>query len=442
MSDFADFDQAADPMPTPLAPTSGATAADPFGVAPTLAPYTKWYNIHERHSLAEFKAEGIILAVMAVVLVLHLFGASLNRTKAKKWIRANGPPLTAEFASVGFSGMPLGVAGKKGDELNKALSDFYAKQGDNLIKEKSLFEFAAYATGRANVAFVDVKLTLLKRFNPLTVIFEALLGFAFDSPSQTQDVLEATLYPFDGREAKLVPGLPGAAELHGKDSKSAFDGFVWAVVHKEHMKQVRDDRYDVSLTVTKDHAKLPNWLTVMSESAEITDALLTPELIKAVELAGDNFEYLIVSDQPIDKPKTYAAPPGSPPFTRSLFLPMLTHATNPTGSTRRPPASASTSSTASRPTTTTPTSSPSSSATCAWPTGWCRWATSGPRCCARSSRRARRPSSSSRRRTRTARPRSARRSASAPRRPSATRSSTRSTPRPRRSTSTGSARRR
>jgi hypothetical protein len=42
----------------------------------------------------------------------------------------------------------------------------------------------------------------------------------------------------------------------------------------------------------------------MTESAEITDALLTPELIKAAELAGDLLEFLIVSDQPIEKPRT------------------------------------------------------------------------------------------------------------------------------------------
>lgn len=41
----------------------------------------------------------------------------------------------------------------------------------------------------------------------------------------------------------------------------------------------------------------------MTESAEITDKLLTPELIKAIEQAGDDFEYLIVTDQPVDKPK-------------------------------------------------------------------------------------------------------------------------------------------
>ncbi|KAK4157134.1 hypothetical protein C8A00DRAFT_40496 [Chaetomidium leptoderma] len=303
--DFADFSQAADPSPVPIPPAS--TSSNTFGAAQTLRPYTKWYRIDERHSLSEFKIEGVILSVVSVVLLLHLFGARLNRNKAKKWIQAHSAPLTSEFASVGFSGVPLGVADKKGDELLQALTEANARQGDDLLKEKSLFEFATYATGRANVAFLDVQLTLVKRFSPLTVLFETVFGFFMDSAPKTEDVLEAILYPFDGREALTVPGLPGAAELRelrSKDSKSAFDGFVWAIVHKERMKQVREDRYDVSLTVTKDHPKLPNWLTVMTESAEITDALLTPELIKAAELAGDHLEYLIVSDQPMEKPKT------------------------------------------------------------------------------------------------------------------------------------------
>ena len=241
---------------------------------------------------------------MAVVLVLHLFGARLNRNKAKKWIRAHAAPLTAEFSSVGFSGVPLNAGDKKGDQLLQAIADGNVGQGDRLLKEKSLFEFATYATGRANVAFVDVKLTLLKRFNPLTVLFDKVSSFFFDSVSETYDVVEAILYPFDGKEGLLVPTIPGAAEARSKDGKSIFDGFVWALVHKECMKQIRDDRYDVSLTVTKDNSKLPNWLTVMTESAEITEALLTPELIKAAEAAGDLLEYLIVSDQPIEKPKT------------------------------------------------------------------------------------------------------------------------------------------
>lgn len=254
--------------------------------------------------MSDFKTEGIILLVVALVLGLHLIGARLNRSKAKKWIRAHAATLAAEFALVGFSGVPVSAGDKAGDELLQALTASNVQQGDNVLKEKSLFEFATYATGRANVAFVDVKITLKKRFNPLKTFAEQVLGFFIDSFTQPEDALEAILYPFDGKEALTVPGLPGAAELRAKESKSSFDGFVWALVHKECMKQVRDDRYDVSLTYTKDHAKLPSWLTVMTESAEITDLLLTPELIAAAEAAGDRLEYLIISDQPIEKPTT------------------------------------------------------------------------------------------------------------------------------------------
>ena len=71
------------------------------------------------------------------------------------------------------------------------------------------------------------------------------------------------------------------------------------------MRRLRDERYDISLTFTRDHAKLPNWATVMTESAEISDLLLTKDIIDGVTSAGpDLFEYLIATDQPIDKPTT------------------------------------------------------------------------------------------------------------------------------------------
>ncbi|KAJ2962577.1 hypothetical protein NQ176_g10929 [Zarea fungicola] len=70
------------------------------------------------------------------------------------------------------------------------------------------------------------------------------------------------------------------------------------------MQRLRDQRYDVSLTATKDSPKLPEWLTVMSESAEITDTFLTAQLIEAVVALGDNFHYLVISDQPTENPTT------------------------------------------------------------------------------------------------------------------------------------------
>lgn len=287
------------------------------GAAATPRPFSKWYNVHERHSLSEFKVEGGILVCIGIVLVLHMIGARLNRSKARKWAQAHAVAIASEFALVGFEGVSPVHADKSGDELVEALS---GERAGEVLKEKSLFEFATYATGRQNVAFMDAKLTLKKRFSPFTTIVESALGFFSESFAPPEDSLEAILYPFDGMEANTVPGIPGAAELKVKDSKSTFDGFVWAIVNKERMKQIRDDRYDLSITSTRDHAKLPIWLTTMTESAEITDTLLTPELIKAAEGAGELLDYFIVTDQPVEKPTTYVPRRPKPVISVSPLL--------------------------------------------------------------------------------------------------------------------------
>ncbi|KAH8653439.1 hypothetical protein BX600DRAFT_79133 [Xylariales sp. PMI_506] len=284
-ADFADFVEA--PAPIPVENIPGGATLSGSGAAITARPYTKWYNIHERHTLDEFKAEGLILVAIVVIFTLHFIGSRLNKSKARAWIRAHAPVLTSEFALVGFGG----VAGAE-------------KKPEQLLKQKSLFEYSTYATGRLNVAFVDVNLTLKKRFNPVMTFIEAAIGFFFDSFPSPEDLVEVTIYPFDGKESQIVPKLPGATELQSKDPKSTYDNFVWAIVNKNQMKQLREDRYDLSITFTKDNAKLPSWLTVMSESAEITESLLTKELASAVDKAGDLFEALIVSDQPIEKPTT------------------------------------------------------------------------------------------------------------------------------------------
>ncbi|KAJ6446451.1 PAT complex subunit CCDC47 [Purpureocillium lavendulum] len=291
-SDFADFAGAPEPAPesVPGAPTLAGAATGP--AATPAVPWTKWYNVHERHSLSEFKAEGVILVIAGLIFLFHIFGARANRARARAWIRANARILKSEFALVGFGGVPT-------IDTPELDSD-----ADALLKEKSLFEFTTYATGRQNVAFMDVKLTLAKRFNPILSSVETVSSFFTDMFAAPADTMEASLYPFDGKESLTVPSTPGAAEVRAKDSKSTYEGFVFALVHKERMQHLRDERYDVSLTVTKDHPKLPNYLSVMTESAEITDTLLTTELVAAVVAAGDLFEHLIVSDQPTEKPKT------------------------------------------------------------------------------------------------------------------------------------------
>lgn len=235
-----------------------------------------------------------------------MWGVRANRAKAKQWISAHAPVLEKEFALVGFGGRKAPTAADvEGEGLLKSVANGELDVPVQLMKEKSLNEFSTYATGRQNVAFVDMNLTLHKRYNPLSQFAETALSFFMESIPATVERMEVIMYPFDGKEALTVPGqLPGAQELRSKDSKSSYDGFVWAVVNKDKMKALRDERYDVSITTTKDNSKLPNWATVMSESAEVTDLLLTPELVNAVQQAGELMDYIIITDQPIDKPTT------------------------------------------------------------------------------------------------------------------------------------------
>jgi hypothetical protein len=296
--DFADYAGAPDPEPASL---TAATTFSAQSAAPTASvgqvPYTKWYNVHERVTLNDFKLEMYILPLLVLVVAVHVWGTRANRRKAQQWMRVHAPVLKQEFAQVGYT------------------TD--VEDTDEMLREKKAEEYMTYATGRQNVAFVDFKLTLAKRYNPLMRFGEIAIGVFFESMPAPEERLEATSYVFDGKESQVVPGF-GKGEEKKSVPNSTFDGFVFAVVHKDLMKRLREDRYDLSLTSTKDHAKLPIWTTVMSESAEVTEKLLTPELIKAIHDAGDRFEALVVSDQPMDQPKKYVL--RSP----STFLPFPT----------------------------------------------------------------------------------------------------------------------
>ena len=261
----------------------------------------------ERTSPSDFYAEAVILPFVIVIIALHIWGRSTNKRKAKGWIDVHAPILQKEYALVGFGGRKNATAddAQSSGSVDSDASNDSAIPKD-LLKEKTAQEFVTYATGRQNVAFSDFTLTLYKRYNPGTLLIEFILSFIFDSMRAPAERMDATSYLFDGREKELVPPRnqqqSEAIDLQAKSKSSSYDQFVFAIVHKDLMRSVREDRYDISLTSTKDHASLPVWATTMSESAAITDVLLTPELIKAVESAGDAFEYLVMTDQPLEKP--------------------------------------------------------------------------------------------------------------------------------------------
>lgn len=247
-----------------------------------------------------------ILPLILVVIAIHIWGTRANKRRAKAWLNAHAPILRHEYALVGFGGRrapTLSEVESKG--LLKAEGSDQLIIPEEMMREQTANEFVTYATGRQNVAFADVRLVLNKRYNPLLSLGETAMGFVFDSMHPEKERMEITVYTFDGRENNLVPQQIRESEGKKGVGKSEYDGFVWAVVNKDLMRRLRDDRYDLSLTTTKDHPKLPPWCTVMSESAEVTEMILTPELLKGIEQVGDSLDALIISDQPVDKPKKY-----------------------------------------------------------------------------------------------------------------------------------------
>lgn len=301
--DFADFADAPDPSPAsiPIAAPSPASKAPPAFPTGSSSPvvYTKWYRIWERTTPQDFIVEAFVLPFILLMLFVHVWGTKKNRRIARRWIRAHAPVLRQEYAVVGFDEGQKTIE----DEAQEISKEGELENIEDLLKEKSANEFVSYATGRQNVAFSDVELSLHKRYNPLAWLGDSLLGIVFESAQPPIERLKVTTRPFDGNEAlfTLASNKSGQGPQPG-GAQSTYDTFVWAVVHKDIMKRLRDDRYDVSLTTTKDHQKLPSWATVMSEAAEITDLLLTPQLIQAIEAAGNQFEYLIITDQPEERP--------------------------------------------------------------------------------------------------------------------------------------------
>ena len=427
--DFADYARAPPPAP-PAAPSIPVPAGGANLAAPTPLPYTKWYRVWERASPGDFVLEAYVLPFALLILLFHVWGRRANRARARGWMAAHRPLLEQEYALVGFGAEAAqravrqalesveseGLAKAMAREQEEAAAAAAGKGGEDAVerlKERAADDFETYATGRQNVACVDVRVTLLKRYNPLQLGAEYALAALFESFRAPAERATATAYAFDGHEKDMVPG--DAPPPKGKGGNSSYDGFVWALVHKEQMRALRDERYDISLTATKDHAKLPAWATVMSESAEVTDALLTPELVAAVEQAGpDRFEHLIVSDQPLDKPTKSVTSPPADVVHRTLTA---------AGSTTWTPASASPSPCACPRATAPPRTkrpSRSSPTSCGCRTCWSRGRTSAPRCRSGCARRARRARAGCGARPRRRRPRSARPRRTARRRPSAT----------------------
>lgn len=136
--------------------------------------YTKWYRVWERTQLSDFYFELGIIPFIFLALLIHFAGTRRNKRKARKFIASASPILENEFALVGFGTRPKDVPYQEGAQGDSLIAAAAKLSGENLakdyIKEKTAFEYETYATGRANTAFVDIKIILWKWYNPLSTL--------------------------------------------------------------------------------------------------------------------------------------------------------------------------------------------------------------------------------------------------------------------------------
>lgn len=251
-ADFADYvDTAAktakNAFKSPPPPVTAATSK--MGLLEALRTF--W----TRHSPSEFIYEGIAIAAIILYVIFFFIGRASNEKIAKDKFALLHRQLHDQFALVG---MVQGAA--------------------PLMKENDE-EFSSYVSGRLNVEYANMKITLLPR-QDLSVGYctRSIYGMYFD-----QDSLE------DRLTIKFV--LP-----------PQFDGFVFGLVNKSVMRYQRIDKWDLQFTKTND-ASFGNSFVVMSEIAEITDKVLTKELSLVAQDMQDSLEYVVISDQPIRQPK-------------------------------------------------------------------------------------------------------------------------------------------
>lgn len=217
----------------------------------------------------------------------------LERIKVSNW--------SLEYITIGFTVLFV-ILFKVGDYYNQYLTTSYLKGLSNVFK-KNFFQygvtqdklyikdssenFSSYATGRVNIAKVNIDIRLKPRHNLFVWILETVMSF----------FTESVVSPDDKATIEIIPS-----------SDASYDNFITAIVSKLGMNDHRKFNYFLSLTKTSDSTKIPESFVFMSEANEFQEKTLTPELKKALTLQAASFlKFVAITDQPVERPETISA---------------------------------------------------------------------------------------------------------------------------------------
>ncbi|OJT03748.1 Coiled-coil domain-containing protein 47 [Trametes pubescens] len=222
---------------------------------------------------AYFKNEVYFLGAALLYVIFYFVGKKANERKAHKWFEAHEALYKLQFSK------PTHTEGLSQD----GNSDFFA-----------------FSTGRRALTSLHTTFTLRPRHDLFQTIFHFVRG-----------LVELDYKVYDEVELEFTFREGAAPET------------VWAVVAKDELKKIRDERWDLTFTKTTDTTALPASLAVMSEFADVTTNLLKPygafslPAVLSLPAIQPYFRSLSLTDQPRTRPSHALSPSER---TRRLIL--------------------------------------------------------------------------------------------------------------------------
>lgn len=216
-------------------------------------------TILQRLALHNWSLEYVTLGFTVAFIVLFKIGDFYNQSIVTKFLKGLEGVFTENFFQYGVT-------------------------SDALYVKDSSENFSSYATGRKNIAKVDLTLKLKARHNISVLVMETLLSYFTESVPPPVDKVEIVVTPSDDVQ---------------------YDNFIQAIVSKIGMNDSRKFNYFLSLSRTVDSTEIPESFVFMTEVNEIQEKIAIPELVEGLSLSTASFlKYVAFTDQHVEKPET------------------------------------------------------------------------------------------------------------------------------------------
>ncbi|KAG7797115.1 hypothetical protein KL929_002821 [Ogataea haglerorum] len=234
-------------------------------------------SLLDRLKLYPWKLEMVSVGFIAAYVLTFFIGSKYNEKLVNNFLNANLDLLKEQFSQVGVTRSKL---------LAKDDSEHYA----------------FYATGRLNIESLTAKFKLQPRQNVFIWFLELVFDFFAGAVAPLQDVVDLT-FQIDSQAG------------------SNYDDFIWAIVSKDNMNQLRKDNYFLSLTKTSESNKLPVEFVFMNEVPEMNEVLHHKKFNAVLEKCKSFLKFVAVTDQSSEKPETVSDTTPSKKIVVQLRIP-------------------------------------------------------------------------------------------------------------------------